>query len=136
MNHFNTRLFLIVCFLATIVLVGSCEQSGTPARNAPTAANTGSNATLPVNAQPQAPATAGSNLPVTMPLLDAMFADESFGSEVKQQVQLSDEELAKVQDAARNTVLQLGADVADDDARSTRTAVKNTQIKIEAIIGP
>ena len=70
-----------------------------------------------------------------MPLLDAMFADEAFAAEAKQQLQLSDEELSKVQEAARNAVLELGSDAADDDARSTRSSVENTRKKVEELIG-
>src|SRR6187402_2632840 len=105
MNHFNTRIGLIFTSLALVVLGSSCEQPRPPAANAP-ASNTVANTAPAVNSQPQPPPAAGANLPVTMPLLDAMFADESFATEAKTQLQLSDEELSKVQDAARNSILE------------------------------
>ena len=108
MNHFNTRIGLAISSLALIVLVSSCEQPRPPGANVP-ASNVAANTAPAVNSQPQSPPSAGASLPVTMPLLDAMFADESFGAEAKNQLQLSDEELSKVRDAARNSVLELGS---------------------------
>lgn len=134
MNYFNTRIGLVFTSLALIGLVSSCERPRPPAANAP-GSNVAANTAPAVNSQPQPTTSAGANLPVTMPLLDAMFADESFGSEAQSQLQLTDEELTKVRDAARNAVLELGSDAADDDARSTRSSVENTRKKIEEIIG-
>lgn len=134
MNYFNTRLLISLCTLASVLLFASCGQPTAPALNSGPA-NSVANAAPPVNAQPQSPPPAVANHPVTMPLLDAMFADESFGVEAKTELQLTDEELAKVQDAARNFVLELGSDAADDDSRSTRGSVKNTRKKVEEIIG-
>ncbi|MDI1240573.1 MAG: L,D-transpeptidase [bacterium] len=134
MNYFNTHIGLIFTSLALIVFGSSCEQPRPPVANPP-ASNTAVNTASAVNSQPQAPPSAGANLPVTMPLLDAMFGDESFGTEAKTQLQLTDEELSRVRDAARNSVLELGSDAADDDARSTRNSVEKTRKKIEEIIG-
>jgi len=72
------------------------------------------------------------NTPITMPVLDAMFADEAFGSEIKGKVGLSDEEFDKVKQAARNDVLKL--DESDANS-STAAATKRTNEELKKIIG-
>ncbi len=135
MNHIDTRTSLIVCLLAAIFFVSSCEAPGTTANSAPAASNSSANPASSANAAPQPLPPAAANLPVTMPLLDAMFTNESFSSEVKQQLQLTDEELSKLQDSARNNVLELGTDAAEDDSRSTRRSVEATRKEIVEILG-
>src|SRR5688572_15914169 len=122
-------------FIATFALLGACEQPRQTGPSTPAESNSAVGNTAPPANSQAPPSSPGSNLPVTMPLLDAMFADEAFTAAAKQELQLSDDELAKIQDAARNTVLELGSDVSEDDARSTRTAVTKARSKIEAIIG-
>lgn len=135
MTHFNARI-LLAGLLASGFLFSSCQQTPTLEANAPVNTNSVANAAPPpTNVQQPAPSAAAVNLPVTMPLLDAMFADESFVAEAKQAAQLTDEEASKVRDEAKDAVLQLGV-AADDDSRSTRIAVDDTRKKIEKIIGP
>lgn len=74
-------------------------------------------------------------LPVTMPLIDAMFVDESFADDAKRQAGFTDEELNKIRDAARNAVLEMDGGEAADGARSTRASVESTRKKIEDLIG-
>jgi lipoprotein-anchoring transpeptidase ErfK/SrfK len=71
-----------------------------------------------------------------MPLLDAMFSDETFASDLKSQVGLSDDQIDKLRSTARNNVLQLTDDDSDPASRSTTAAVKGAEKEITAIIGP
>ena len=75
------------------------------------------------------------SVPITMPLIDSMFTDEDFANEVKRKIGLSDEEITKLQDVARNEVLQMDGGPGADAQRSTRGAVEKTKKKIEEIMG-
>ena len=93
------------------------------------------NAAPPANAAQPAPETAAnSNVPVTLPLIDAMLADEAFTNELRSNLQLTDEELQKLRDAARNGVLQLSYE-DDDAARSTSAATGQAQSAVREILG-
>lgn len=84
------------------------------------------------NTSPKVP---GSNLSVTMPVIDAMFADETFATEAQSAVNLTDEELMKLQNAARDAVLQLNGDPSEDEKRSTKTAIESTTQELEQLLG-
>ena len=71
-----------------------------------------------------------------MPVVDAMFSDESFIEGAKAAAQLTDEEIGKIRDAARNAVLQMSGDPSDDEGRSTKGSASNAQREIEKIVGP
>ncbi len=73
------------------------------------------------------------NLPVTLPVLDAMFYDESFTAELKSNVGLSDEEIEKLKTASGEAVANLGED--DENTRSTRAATKRAEDQIRGILG-
>lgn len=126
-----------VLVLAAVSLVGCDSNPTQPVNTTPAnAANSISNS-APANQQPPANPVAQANaMPVTMPLIDAMLADESFLNEARASVQLTDEETDKIRDTARNAVLRLDADAQGDDARSTRNSVEQTRKDIEKIIGP
>ena len=126
-------LLIITAFFFT-----GCEPNANrPANQASAPANSNSNAAATTNSAASTSSSArNAGMPVTMPLIDAMFADEGFAQEAKVSVQLSDEEISKIRDAARNSVLELSGDPADDDARSTSASMKKTQQEIEKIIGP
>jgi lipoprotein-anchoring transpeptidase ErfK/SrfK len=75
------------------------------------------------------------NITVTLPILDALLADQTFVSEAKTAAQLSDEEVQKLRDAARNAVLKLTEDPSENDLRSTRSAIARGRKEIERILG-
>ena len=129
--------YSILAFAIFALLMAGCVPPQNPSANQPqsNAANVNTNGAPAANTQPVDQAARNAALPVTMPLLDAMFQDEAFAAEAKTAVRLTDEELAKIRDAARNAVLQLDTE-GEDDARSTRASVEKTQKEIEAIIGP
>src|SRR5437762_8359254 len=53
------------------------------------------------------------NLPVTLPVLDALFYDESFKAELKSKAHLTDEEIQKVRTIAHDATSKLRE--ADED---------------------
>lgn len=70
----------------------------------------------------------------TLPMLDALLADESFTSDAKRSVAITDEELARLRDISRKAVTDL-SDEDTDDNRSSRAANEQARTKIEAILG-
>jgi len=71
-----------------------------------------------------------------MPVVDALLSDEEFLDEVKKSVQPSDEQLDKLKNAARDSVLKLNEDAGSDDfTRSTKTAISEADKKIKEILG-
>lgn len=129
------RVFYKVQFI--VILIGMLSIAGcVPGDEAPTGTPVSN---PPANSAPDAktntaPPPAVASMPVTLPLIDAMFTDESFAEELKSQLQLTDEQVQKVRDAARDAVLSLSEE--GDQARSTKAATKKAEEAIREAIGP
>lgn len=126
----------ILLLLIALIFAG-CEQNTNQITNQDSQLSTNNNTTntFAENTQADYAGARNAGMPVTMPLIDAMFTDETFAQEAKSAVQLSDEEITKIRDAARNAVLELSGEPSEDDARSTRVSVEKTRQEIEKIIG-
>ncbi len=74
-------------------------------------------------------------MPVTLPVLDAMFSDETFAAELKSKVQLSDEEIQNLKKLSREAVANLSEDNADGSTGSTRAAMERADKEIRAMLG-
>lgn len=71
-----------------------------------------------------------------MPVVDALLSDEEFVAEVKKSVQPSDEQLDKLKNAARDSVLKLNEDAGSDEfARSTKASTAQADKQIKEILG-
>lgn len=135
-THRRLTIFIFLVICAPMIGAISCVTNEKPTNTAPPVA---SPAISNTNAAPSPASAAEAEalaMPVTMPLLDAMFADEAFAEEAKQKLQLTDEQVQKISDAAKNAVLKLGTDPAEDDSRSTQASVKSTQTELEKLLGP
>ena len=77
--------------------------------------------------------TAAADLPVTLPVLDAMFADEAFAGELKSKLQLTDAQVEGLRKAAGEG----RADLDEESAQSgtTSAATKRASEKIQSVIG-
>ncbi|MBA2494387.1 MAG: L,D-transpeptidase [Acidobacteria bacterium] len=88
-----------------------------------------------------APVTAEKNnnpemkMPVTLPVLDAMFTDETFAGDLKSKLQLTDEQIDKIKKTAREAVVNLGDDDTESDSRSTREATERANNQIRELLG-
>lgn len=130
----NTRAALfsngrvLVALLAALALVG-CQAGpvsnvNTNAPQAPTA--------------PQAPAradNAGANQPVTLAVLDALFADESFAQELKSKAGLTDEQIAQVRKVAEEERGSLRESEGEDHSGTTTAATERARQRIAAAVG-
>jgi len=74
---------------------------------------------------------------VTLPLLDAMFAEETFANELKSRVQLTDEQIGQLRNVAREATSKL-RESGDGNAPQGTTAAARAQAeaRIKAAIGP
>lgn len=128
------RLFTLGAILVSLGF-SSCVPNQTnsnaavnsPVSNVQPSANT--------NQAPGPPEAATSNVPITLPVVDALLSDDAFLSEVKRAVQPSDEQLDKLKNAARDAVLKLNEDGFDDNGRSTRASLDEADKQIKQILG-
>ncbi len=108
-------------------------NSNAPVGTAPV--NSQNTAVTNTNQTPAQPVTADiSNVPITMPVVDALLSDETFLGEVRKSVQPSDEQLDKLKNAARDAVLKLGEDDVQE-GRSTRTSISDAEKQVRQILG-
>jgi L,D-transpeptidase ErfK/SrfK len=78
---------------------------------------------------------AANTVPLTLPVLDAFFADESFSGSLKTRLQLTDEQVTKLKDLAHSETAKLNEENAGKDERETSTARSVAAEKIGALIG-
>jgi lipoprotein-anchoring transpeptidase ErfK/SrfK len=123
----------------SIALLAACAACTT---NAPTNTAPPSNASAPVasaspsvapSASPSAPAVSEASLPVTLPVLDAMFADEAFAGELKSKVQLTDEQIERLRVVAREGTA--GLDEKGAESGKTSDATRAADEKIRSVVG-
>jgi lipoprotein-anchoring transpeptidase ErfK/SrfK len=125
-------------FLITLSLAG-CTNA--PVTNAPTtnananATNTNamtSNANATTNASPAA-TNGASDQPVTLAVLDALFADESFARDLKSKFQLSDDQLAQLHKVAAEE--RTGLRESEAQSGTTRDATERARQRIGTVVG-
>jgi lipoprotein-anchoring transpeptidase ErfK/SrfK len=110
--------------------------------NTSTTANT-SNANTTATSLPTATPTPASTVaaeanaaPLTLPVLDAFFADPTFSTELKTKLQLSDEQIERLRTVAHTETGKLSESVSDDAHTGTTTAARqNADEQIKAAIG-
>jgi len=130
----------LLLFILSLGLLG-CTPTTPNSNTSPPVTNTNGNAVTNsvANSNSNSASTsevAASNVPITMPVVDALLSDEEFLDEVKKSVQPSDEQLDKLKNAARDSVLKLNEDAGSDDfTRSTKTAISEADKKIKEILG-
>jgi lipoprotein-anchoring transpeptidase ErfK/SrfK len=79
------------------------------------------------------PNAGAANLPVTLPVLDAMFADESFAGELQSKLQLTDEQVARLRQIAREETASLTEEGAQSG--TTAAATRRASEKIKSVVG-
>ncbi len=119
------------------MLAFSCAP---PAGNNPAVTNANLPANAPVaNSSPAANSVDQKQLEsvaLTLPILDALLTDDETAAAIKTESQISDEQLQKLKDAARQAVLKLGERAGEDDYdRSTTESMAAAKKKIDEILG-
>jgi len=134
-SRYPLHLALLLAFGIFVCLVGAaCIQQNAPQNapvaNAPAPANTNANTNTSLASKPNPSA----QTQVTLPLVDAVMQDDAFVNDVKSQLQLSDDQIQKLRDAARNDVLTLDENDTNEP-RSTRAAISKAQTTVKKILG-
>src|SRR5688572_26957937 len=130
-----TRALILVGFSIAVVLFVSCVPNDQQGTNPPANSNTGvaSNTnSAPANTSTE---SAVSRIPITLPVIDALLADEEFVAELRRSVQPTDEQLDKLRNMARDAVLKLDEGEIEDANRSTRGSLAQADKKIKEILG-
>jgi lipoprotein-anchoring transpeptidase ErfK/SrfK len=128
----HKRILTPVFALIVSFTCGACavRQADTPINSAP-AAPTPSPTSTPA---PTAPSHASANyLPVTLPVLDAFFADAEFVADLKNRAGLKDEEIARLRKAAREDTAALSE--TDDGEGRAQSAERQADEKIKSLVG-
>jgi lipoprotein-anchoring transpeptidase ErfK/SrfK len=125
-----------LALIAALLLLAAsgCTTAGPSNTAAPTTtANTSpAPAASPApSASPSANAAAA-GLPVTLPVLDAMFADEAFAGELKSKLQLTDEQV----ESLRKVAGEERAGLDEGGTGTTSEATRRASEKIRSVIGP
>jgi lipoprotein-anchoring transpeptidase ErfK/SrfK len=123
-------------FLLALSFAG-CQTA--PLSNAPTAnvnANAANaNAANANTANTNAAAGDANSQPVTLAVLDALFADEAFARDLKSKAQLSDEQIEALRSAAKEERASLSESDANAQGGATRAATERAAEKIKAAVG-
>ena len=118
--------------LVTTVAVTGCVQQPT---------NSNSVATGPSPASSPSPTIVAevkkddASMPVTMPVLDAFFADEEFAKDLKAKLSLTDDQIEKLRTAAREETSKLRESTSEDHSGSTTEARELASHRIKEVIG-
>jgi lipoprotein-anchoring transpeptidase ErfK/SrfK len=136
-----------LCFALVFVGAGCANQTGntTPADTATTTNtttttnSTATTAPLPSPSATPSPASQAQQAnaaPLTLPVLDAFFADQSFAAELKSKLQLTDEQVEKLRSMAREETARLSeTSAAEQEGGRTASARARANEQIKAIIG-
>jgi lipoprotein-anchoring transpeptidase ErfK/SrfK len=130
------RIFLraTIISVALILTLGGCvNQTANVANNNPV--NNASATPQPTPSPIKASANENDSLPVTLPVLDAFFADETFATELKSKLQLTDEQVASLRKVAREETSKLRETETGDYSGTTTAARAHANEQIKAIIG-
>ena len=124
------RIFICIAIVSVVLMTSACVPNDSQNRNPNTSSPS------PVSSPSPSPVKTDATeaKPITLPVLDAFFADNSFAEKLKTRLQLSDEEVAKLKELARSETAKLDeADLEKTEADTSR--VTEAQEKIRSIIG-
>jgi lipoprotein-anchoring transpeptidase ErfK/SrfK len=135
--HQSKSFILIALALFYVVFGAACVQPEQSNANTTINANSTQTANANVANTTTAPVKTQSNinLPVTLPVLDAMFYDEQFSQELKSKLQLTDQQIEQIKNISREAVGNLGEESDESSAGSTRAAAKRAEEQIRGILG-
>lgn len=126
----SAYLLSIVACLAAI----SCDVAPRDQANTNAAASSSPVAAASSSATPAAEIAATAQ-PLTLPVLDAFFADPSFSELLRSRLQLTDEQVGKLRELAHSETAKLDEGNAGQAEGGTTTARATAQEKLSALIG-
>ena len=126
MKTIRQTAFGLIIAVAAIAAGCAVEPGGTSNTNAP-----GSPSPL---VSPAANNSVSKAIPVTLPVLDALFSDEGFKSKLKTQVQLNDDQLAQLQKIAADEVAGLRDSNAEEQTAEQLAKAQQSRERAAAAI--
>src|SRR5688572_4299294 len=117
-----------------LLSAAACTTGAPTNTSAPSApATSASPAASPAAGGANGTTASATNLPVTLPVLDAMFADEAFAGELKSKLQLTDEQIEGLRRVAGEERANLDEEGAGEG--TTPEATRRANEKIRSVIG-
>jgi len=124
-----TTIGLVV--LSIIAAAGCVTQPGSNSNTSPSGSPSPS-----ASASPSGEVSKATAIPVTLPVLDALFSDEAFKSTLKSKVELTDDQIAQLQKLAADEVARLRQlNTEEQGANESPQAEESRQRASEAIRG-
>lgn len=120
-------------FLFALFILGGCQPA--PVSNVNTATSATPSPVPSATAVASNTATSTNNAPVTLPVLDAMFADEKFAADLKSQLQLTDEQIERLRKTAREETAGLRETETGEHSGTTTAAADRAARQINSILG-
>jgi lipoprotein-anchoring transpeptidase ErfK/SrfK len=118
----------LIMALAIFAVAGCATEPG----SSPNSTATGS----PSPSATASPSSRANAIPVTLPVLDALFSDDAFKAKLKSEVELTDNQIAQLQKLAADEVARLRAsNTEDQSAEQSSQAEESRQHAAEAIRG-
>lgn len=117
------RAALIMATICGLFLAGCRRQAQTPGAAPPIASST------------QAPTAAETEVPITLPVLDALLADEAFKTELKSKLQLTDTQISALRKVSSDEVAKLRKANAENRTGSAEVARQAAIESIRGVIG-
>jgi len=84
---------------------------------------------------PSSAASEAETVPITLPVLDALFADEAFKADLKSKLQFTDEQIDRLRKISREEVAKLRSANAENQSGSAETARKSALEAIRGVVG-
>ena len=128
------RTVLLVVMIFTFLSAGCVTQNEQVANKSSLPTNTTQPQPTP-NTAKNSSADAQQAVPITLPVLDAFFANETFTADLKSKLGLSDEQIERLKNVARDETSKLRETDKGDYNGSTAGAHTLAMEKIEGIIG-
>ncbi len=125
------HLSYVFALTACLMLIGCVVQPTNQTNKSPVASPSPSATASPSPSTAKA-ANAG---PLTLPVLDAFFADDSFSRSLKTRLQLTDEQVMRLKELAHSETAKLNEDNAGKGEQEAATARSAAAEKISALIG-
>jgi L,D-transpeptidase ErfK/SrfK len=125
----SMRISVYVAILGLTLFLAGCV----PQPDSKTQTNAGGSPS-PVSSPSPLKTDSATVKPITLPVLDAFFADNSFAETLKTRLKLSDEEVTKLKELARSETAKLDESELEKREGSVR-AQADAQEKIKALIG-
>jgi lipoprotein-anchoring transpeptidase ErfK/SrfK len=122
-----------LCLFA-ILIFGGCQTAPVANVNSTAGATPSPAASAATGAQ-QDRATNSNNFPLTLPVVDALFEDANFATDLKSELQLTDEQVERLRKAAREETGRLRETETGEHGGTTTAARQRALERIKEVLG-